>query len=156
MSLSEEHEELLKSIKEVVESVQIEMRKYLMGMTKEERFRFLREDISLRGIETLCGWALPEEDYEICASVEEVKANNIATFKVSFCFLGEDTHKAIIVKFDADGKTYYHADYLLDGNEGAVVMLHKDDEGLWTSEWESNDPNLISPIGQAIDVIEGR
>jgi hypothetical protein len=141
---------------DIVEIGKIKMRKWLMDMTKEDRFKVLREDMSLKGIETLCEWALPEEDYEICASVEAVKANNIDTFKLRFSFEGETSNKALIVKFiGADSRIYYHADYLLhDSDEGALVMLHKNNEGIWTSEWASSEPRLFTPIGVAIEARE--
>src|ERR1035437_2691166 len=156
MSLREDNDDIIRKFEKSVEIGKINMRKFLMNKSKEDRFQALREDFSLKGIETLCEWALPEEDYEICASVEAVKANNINTFKLRFSFEGETSNKALVVKFiGADSRIFYHADYLLhDSDEGALVMLHKNNEGIWTSEWESNDRRLFTPIGEAIEATE--
>lgn len=156
MSMEDDLDETLKKYEGSMEIVKKKMRKKLMNMTKQDRFRVLREDLSLKGIKAMCEWALPEEDFEICASVAEIVANNIDTFKLRFSFQGDNNNKALLVKFKGtDGRTYYHADYLLhDNDNGAVVMLHKNDSELWTSEWVSNDPNLFIPIGEAIDIWE--
>jgi hypothetical protein len=104
----------------------------------------------------LCEWALPEEDYEICQTLKEIKANNIDTFKIRFIFEGENNNKASVVKFvDKDGQIYPHADYLLhDDVENSIIRLHKDSEGLWASAWKSNESKLFDPIGEAIDARE--
>ena len=153
MNFQKEFDELSKKYNESVESLKKRIREKLMSMSKEERFRCLREDMSLKGIESMCEWALPDEDYEICASVEEVKANNIDKFKIRFTYQNEVNNKASVVKFiGTDKKTYYHADFLLNDNEeGSVIMLHKNNQGIWTSESKSNDTNMFIPIGRAID-----
>jgi hypothetical protein len=158
MSTNDDYNEAMRQYDAALEKSKADMRKLLMTMSKEERFRAMRQDLSQNGIETLCEWALPEEEYEICATVEEVKANNIGEFKIRFLFEGETNNKASVAKFvDKDGQTYYHADCLLhDDFETAIVMLHKNAEGQWTSDWKGNDSSLFIPIGEAIDEREKR
>lgn len=156
MGAEQEFINALNNLQDVVEKSKAGLRGKLMAMSKEERFRVLREDLSLKGIEALCEWALSEEDYEICASVKDVKASNISTFKLRFSLNGNSSNKALVTKFKwTNGKIHYHADYLLDDSEeGALVMLYKNDEGVWTSEWASNNRNMFLPIGEAIDTWE--
>jgi hypothetical protein len=156
MDLENNESNIFNKLKNALEVGKAKMRKHLMGMSKEDRFRSMRQDLSQKGIETLCEWALPEEDYEICATVEEIKANNIDTFKIRFSLDGESNNKALIVKFlNPDGRIYYHADYILHNDiEGSLVMLHLNGNGEWTSEWKSNDPKLFFPIGEAIKANE--
>ncbi len=153
MSLKEEYDDTLKNFDKAVEIGKKKIREFLMTKSKEDRFKVLRENFSQKEIELMCEWAIPEEEYEICSSVEEVKANNISQFKIRFVFEEENNNKALIVKFKGTGdRTYYHADYLLHDNErGTMLNLHKNDEGIWTSEWSSNDDRLFIPIGNAID-----
>lgn len=159
MSLKEEHDDALERFEEAVEISKKKLRVFLLSKSKEERFRLLRETFSLKGIESMCEWALPDEDYEICASVEEVKSNNIEEFKVRFSFQGEDNNKALIVKFiGADNNIYYHADYILDDDDdGSITMLNKNEAGLWISETVSTyDADKVIPIGEAIDAWEAK
>lgn len=156
MRLQEEFDESMRRLDEAMESYNARVRKKMMDMSKEDRYRVMRQDLSMDGLETLCAWALPEEDYEICATMMEVKANNEAEFSCRFTFEEENDSKAKIVRFtDADGTRYYHADFLLhDETEGAVVMLHKRADGTWHSEWKVNDPIYFEPLGEAIDAWE--
>jgi hypothetical protein len=153
MSIKDEHDETLNRFEKAVEASKAKFRRFLMEKNKEERFRIMREDFSMNVLETLCEWALPDEDYEICATVEQVKANNTADFKVRFEFEDEMNNKAHVVRFEgADGTTYYHADYILhDEDDGWLVMLHRQEDGSWYSEWRSSDARLFQPIGEAIE-----
>lgn len=156
MSFQEEHDEVLQRLDEAMQSFNARWRKKLMDMSKEERFRVMRQDLSLDGIESLCEWALPEEDYEICATMVEVKKNNEAEYFCRFTFEKEKDGKAKIVRFtDKDGITYYHADFLInEETEGSVVMLHKGEDGQWNSEWQSSNPIYFEPLGAAIEIEE--
>ncbi len=156
MSIHEESDDTLEKFKEAIEFSKEKMRKHLMDMTKEDRFNVLRENYSFKSCEEISKWALPEEDYEICASVKDVLANNIDIFKISFSFEGKLNNTALIVKFKRkDDRIYYHADYILNnGEEGTVVMLYKDEQDIWNSEWVSSNPIMFKPIGEAIELFE--
>lgn len=156
MSIHEDFREPLEKLESAMESFKERVRNKLMGLSKEDRFRIMRQDLSMASLELLCEWALPDEDYEICATMMDVKSNNEAEFFCRFTFVEPNDGKAKIVRFtDAeDGKVYYHADFVVNDVEGSVVMLHKGEDGIWSSEWKSNDPVYFDPIGTAIEVQE--
>lgn len=137
------------------EAAKVKMRAMLMDKTVEERFTLLRENFSLLLLDKICEWAIPEEDYEICSSVQQVKADNLHTFQVNFTYEGLQNNQATIIKFKgADGILYYHADYMLhDQFEGAILNLYNQ-LGVWTSNWPANEPTLFVPIGEAIEYFE--
>lgn len=132
------------------------IRAQLMRKTREERFRVLREDYSLERLNTISRWALPEEDYEICQSVNEVKANNEKHFEVDFSYTSNLTDRAVIVKFrKPDGIYYYHADCVLqNGIDETVFNLFKNSEGVWLSQGKNNNAYLLAAVGKAIDCYE--
>ena len=125
---------------------------FLMGKSKLERFKCLREDLSPQYVKWLKGQALDNENYEICATIEEIEGSNKATFETTFDFGGSPFNKANIVQFEQEGTEYYNLDYeLVNGHEGTLVMLHHRSDGTWNSDWNSAEPVMFEPIGQAIE-----
>ena len=155
MDEEQEAPETPDKLEEAAEEAKAKMRKFLMGKTAADRFKLLRENFSLILLNKICEWAIPEEDYEICSSVQQVMADNLATFEVNFMYEGLETNKASIIKFKGDdGVFYYHADYILhDEFEGAILNLYNS-IGIWTSDWPANEPTLFQPIGEAIEKYE--
>ena len=142
-------------LEEAAEEAKAKMRNFLMDKNTAERFKLLRENFSLILLYKICEWAIPEEDYEICSSVQQVMADNLATFEVNFLYEGLESNKASIVKFKGeDGTIYYHADYVLhDDFEAAILNLYQN-IGIWISDWPANEPTLFQPIGDAIEKYE--
>ena len=142
-------------LEQAADEAKAKMRKFLMSKNIVERYKLLRENFSLILLKKICEWAIPEEDYEICSSVQQVMANNLATFDIQFVYEGLETNKAGVVIFKGeDGIFYYHADYVLhDQFEGAILNLYNN-IGIWTSDWPANEPTLFKPIGEAIEDYE--
>jgi hypothetical protein len=125
---------------------------FLMEKGKQERFKCVREDLSPQYVRWLKGEALGSENYEICATIEEVEDSNKAAFETTFEYGGSLFNKVNIVQFEQEGTEYYNLDYeLINGDEGTLVMLHRRPDGSWKSDWNSADPAMFEPIGQAIE-----
>lgn len=63
--------EIIRQLAELDRVVKSKLRLFLKGKTKEEIKDVLRE-LDTASLNMLCEMSLPEEDYEICAAVQEV------------------------------------------------------------------------------------
>jgi hypothetical protein len=155
--MTQKQAESLKRTYERIAQSKAKMRAFLMSKSKEDRFRIMREELSPKAIEEICQWAIPEEDYEICTTLQEVSADNIDTFSIEFSLEGTDSNRASMVKFLKDGIYYYHGDiHLEDDDEYSIISLYKRPDGTWNSEWMANDTRFYQPLGEAIDHYESQ
>ena len=65
--------EIIRQLAELDKVVKSKLRLFLKGKDKEEIKEVLRE-LDRASLDLLCEMSLPEEDYEICAAVQEVLA----------------------------------------------------------------------------------
>jgi hypothetical protein len=65
--------EIIRQLAELDKVVKSKLRLFLKGKDKEEIKEVLRE-LDSSSLHLLCEMSLPEEDYEICAAVQEVLA----------------------------------------------------------------------------------
>jgi hypothetical protein len=67
--------QIIRQLAELDKVVKSKLRLFLKGKSKEEIKDVLRE-LDESSLNLLCEMSLPEEDYEICAAVQEVLAEN--------------------------------------------------------------------------------
>lgn len=126
----------------------------LAEMPNKDRFMELRRTGGPALLSLLFEKAQQQGIFRVSASVLEVRAGNLAQFRVHFTLPDDTRYDAEIVHFRLEGKDYYHAEYSPVGQEGhskTLLMLYLDEDNSWYSESVNSDSDFYQPIGAAIE-----
>ncbi len=127
----------------------------LYGKSLSEVNRFIREDLSPNWVDDLRKEAIAFGNGHLYRIIQQIQADYLAEFTVSFFCRWKDQSKAKVVRFRKNDQHFYHADYFFDGiPEGQVVKIHRRRDNTWSGKHYSNDQDMVKLIGTAIDWYE--